>query len=143
MELQDFTFWRLRSQIVAHRRLSPVLHARYDRVKHYVFLRLLDAAFARRVQPVDQAVDEPRLLKLRRVRSLIEPVLVVIELGAVLAETRLMDHLVAAKIIAERVWLVVIVVTSVVEVDVAVSAGAICASHRHVLSAKKEQFCTR
>ena len=106
-------------------------------MQHLIFLGPLDAALTRGVQSIDEAVDEARLLHLAFRGLLVIPVLIVVKLRPVLPKTRLVHNFIAAQLVAECAWFIVGKVSTIVEVNVAVSARSIGRSLRHVISSTK------
>ena len=62
--------------------------------------------------------------------------MVVVELRPVFAEARLLDHFITTELVTELHWLVLAVQATVGEVDVAVTACAICLPTRDVFRPK-------
>ena len=105
-----------------------------------VLLGAFYAPLARWIETFDQSVDQPRLLQFRAGGFLVVPVLVVVELGPVLSEARLVYDFIAAELAPERRRLVVIVETTVREMDITITSSSIGLPPRYMLCTVKHKF---
>ena len=91
-------------------------------MQHVIFLDAISTPLTRRIQTINKAVDEARLLHLRARPLLVIPVLVVVKLRPVLPESRPLNRVIATQFISKRAWFIIGIEASIVEVDIAVSS---------------------
>ena len=135
--------WRLRHSLDIGSLVCKLIHFTFaldsrDDVfpLNFLFCALL-AAPARWIQPVDKLINLSGLMDLSFRSIMIIPILVVIELSLILAESRLANHIVAPELSTKATWPIAIEHAPIAEMDVTVSSRTICLSSRYVLRTTK------